>query len=296
MNSNQIFTATTQLNAQQAKNELRDLAKTYADLEAKKNKMIATDGKNAKGIKEVNNAMRETKAHMSALQTRLQQVDHVMANLSTAGIKDIQAAIKKINAELRSGAVERGSAEWRKLQGDLKACKAELNSINQESAQSESIWSKLGNGFNKYQSLVVSALASFTGLTLTVRQAVKAYSDMEEEEFQVVKYTGMTKKEVEDLNEEFKKMDTRTSREQLNQLADDAGRLGISSKQGVMEFVDAADKINVALGDDLGDKATETIGKLAMMFGEDTLLALLKLGKHPKIRLVFLMPCEQIYI
>ena len=270
MNSNQIFTATTQLNAQQAKNELRDLAKTYADLEAKKNKMIATDGKNAKGIKEVNNAMRETKAHMSALQTRLQQVDHVMANLSTAGIKDIQAAIKKINAELRSGAVERGSAEWRKLQGDLKACKAELNSINQESAQSESIWSKLGNGFNKYQSLVVSALASFTGLTLTVRQAVKAYSDMEEEEFQVVKYTGMTKKEVEDLNEEFKKMDTRTSREQLNQLADDAGRLGISSKQGVMEFVDAADKINVALGDDLGDKATETIGKLAMMFGEDS--------------------------
>lgn len=37
----------------------------------------------------------------------------------------------------------------------------------------------------------------------------------------------------------------------------------------VEEFVDGADKINVALGDDLGDDAVKDIGKLALMFGED---------------------------
>lgn len=37
----------------------------------------------------------------------------------------------------------------------------------------------------------------------------------------------------------------------------------------VEEFVDGADKINVALGDDLGEGAVDKIGKLAHMFGED---------------------------
>jgi TP901 family phage tail tape measure protein len=85
----------------------------------------------------------------------------------------------------------------------------------------------------------------------------------------VTKYTGQTKAEVEAMNEDFKQMDTRTSREQLNDLAGVAGRLGITGKQAIEEFVSGADTINVALGDDLGDGAVDKIGKLAQMFGED---------------------------
>ena len=39
------------------------------------------------------------------------------------------------------------------------------------------------------------------------------------------KYTGMTREEVKGLNEEFRKMDTRTPTEKLNALAADAGRI-----------------------------------------------------------------------
>ena len=97
---------------------------------------------------------------------------------------------------------------------------------------------------------------------------------MQEAESQVMKYTGMAKEQVADLNEELKKMDTRTPREQLNALAGDAGRLGITTKEAVLEYVDAADKINVALGEDLGEDATKNIAKLAQMFGEDDTLGL----------------------
>ena len=62
-----------------------------------------------------------------------------------------------------------------------------------------------------------------------------------------MKYTGQTKEEVLDMNEHFKTIDTRTSREQLNELAGAAGRLGITSKAAIEEFVDAADKITVSL-------------------------------------------------
>lgn len=50
-------------------------------------------------------------------------------------------------------------------------------------------------------------------------------------------------------------------------MAGDAGKLGISTKDGVKEFVEAANMINVALGEDLGKDAITQIGKLAEMFG-----------------------------
>ena len=86
----------------------------------------------------------------------------------------------------------------------------------------------------------------------------------------VMKTTGLTRDEVLKLNESFKKMDTRTAREQLNQLAYEAGKLGISSQQQVEQFVRAADKINIALGDVLGDGAMVTIGKLTQIFEAST--------------------------
>lgn len=63
-------------------------------------------------------------------------------------------------------------------------------------------------------------------------------------------------------------MDTRTSREALNQLAQEAGRLGKQSEEDVLGFVRAADKINVAL-DDLGEGATLTLSKLTNIFGDE---------------------------
>lgn len=126
--------------------------------------------------------------------------------------------------------------------------------------------SKLTDGFNKYGAIGASVIASLTGITLTARKCVDEFAQMQEAESQVRKYTGMTSEQVADLNEEFKKMDTRTARERLNELAGDAGRLGITMKKDVLEFVEAANMIDVALGEDLGQDAIKNIGKLADMF------------------------------
>lgn len=50
----------------------------------------------------------------------------------------------------------------------------------------------------------------------------------------VQKTTGLTHEEVEKLNEAFKKMDTRTSREQLNQLAYDTAKLDKKNKSAII--------------------------------------------------------------
>ncbi|WP_300910187.1 phage tail tape measure protein, partial [Muribaculum intestinale] len=110
---------------------------------------------------------------------------------------------------------------------------------------------------------------------------VNDFAEMEEQLANTRKFTGMTEAQVRELNEGFKKMDTRTSREQLNLLAQEAGRLGKTTKESVQGYVEAADIINVALVD-LGQGATQEIAKLSSIFNVEDIYgtkdAMLKVG------------------
>lgn len=52
---------------------------------------------------------------------------------------------------------------------------------------------------------------------------------------------------MDDLNERMKAIGTRSTMEQLNRLAAAAGMFGLTDKEEILEFVEAADKVNVAL-------------------------------------------------
>lgn len=63
----------------------------------------------------------------------------------------------------------------------------------------------------------------------------------------VRKFTGLSAEDVDDLNERMKAIGTRSSMEELNRLAASAGMYGITDKEEILEFVEAADKVNIAL-------------------------------------------------
>ena len=199
-------------------------------------------------------------------------VDKTMKNLSKANVRDLEYSIKIVNEQLRN--LPRGTQEFERMQEKAKKLRTELERVRYEGAAQQPWINRMANWFNKIQGTVIVGISSITGLTLTVRRAIQAFADMDQEMENVRKYTGQTTEQVHEMNEEFKQMDTRTSREKLNQLAGDAGRLGIQGKEALMEFVDAADKINVALGDDLGENAVKNIGKLSMTFGTDKTMGL----------------------
>lgn len=189
-------------------------------------------------------------------------------------IPAIQKKVRELTRDVKKMTI--GTEEYNKTVKSI----AELNSILAEhkkavrgvAEESETLGDKLGgmaDFFNKWYYSLQTGLDALGGITTTIRQSVNEYADMEEAMADVQKYTGQTSAQVHDMNEDFKQIDTRTSREQLNALAGAAGRLGITNKEMIEEFVDGADKINVALGDDLGEGAVEKIGKLAHMFGED---------------------------
>ena len=209
------------------------------------------------------------KANVDIKETKrqMQLVDNTLAHLKTSSVRDLEYSMKVLNQEMRG--LDRGSEAFRQMQMQAKQLKTELEAVRAEGQAQQSWIGRTADWFNRMQGVILGAIAAVSGLTFTIKSCVEKFASMDEEMTNVRKYTGQTADEVERMNEDFKKMETRTAREKLNQLAGDAGRLGITATSLVEEFVDGADKINVALGDDLGDEAVSQIGKLAQMFGED---------------------------
>lgn len=208
-----------------------------------------------------------TNVDIKETKRQMQLVNNTMANLKTSSIRDLEYSIKALNQQMQG--MERGTEQFKQMELKAKQLKAELQAVRAEGVAQESWIKRSADWFNRMQGLALGAVAAISGITFTVKKCVEEYAKMDDEMTNVRKYTGQAADEVERMNEDFKKMDTRTPRQKLNQLAEDAGRLGITSTAAIEEFVDGADKINVALGDDLGDKAVSQIGKLAQMFGED---------------------------
>lgn len=209
---------------------------------------------------------------MATVKRETALVDATLRNMSTANVRDLEYSIKILNERLRE--MPRGTAAFEQMQNKVKGLRTELERVRFEGAAQQSWLNRTADFFNKIQGAAIAAIGAITGLSFTIRRCVEAFAGMDQEMENVRKYTGQTSEQVHEMNEEFKELDTRTARERLNQLAGDAGRLGIQGQEAIMEFVDAADKINVALGDDLGENAVKNIGKLAMSFGTDKTMGL----------------------
>lgn len=202
-------------------------------------------------------------------------IDQTLRNLSGATMRDLEYALQMVNEQLRE--TNHGTKAFDELAEKSRRLKKQIAEVNDQlkaPEQRKGLVRGVIDGLNKNWGAIVQGWAALTGLTQTVRMCTNAFASMEDVMANTRKYTGQTDEQVRELNEDFKKMDTRSSREQLNELAGAAGRLGITSKEEIEEFVDAADKISVALGDDLGDKAVDQIGKLTMAFGEDKRMGL----------------------
>ena len=204
--------------------------------------------------------------------TNATYVKQVLDNLNGKSLNDLQASVKTMQRILDRGLAPRGKEDWNQLTEAIAKTKEQIEKVKNETKTLEESGNTVTGLASKFAPLTTIAqhvFNVFSSASDKVAGYVSQYAEMQEHVAGVSKYTGMAAKDVEELNEEFKKMDTRTSRAALNDLAADAGRLGITGKKDVLDFVQAADQINIALGEDLGDGAVKNIGKLANLFGDD---------------------------
>ena len=111
----------------------------------------------------------------------------------------------------------------------------------------------------------------FTTLRSEIDRSVEVATRRADQLSDIQKTTGLIGDDLVEVEKRLSSIDTRTSREELRRLAWQAGKLGIEGVDNISKFVEEANKVNVALGEDLGADAMIKIGKAAMQLDVDIL-------------------------
>ena len=244
------------MNGQAAKKAVAELTQEYQKLQKQALEAYKA-GDQALGKKLDAQAQKLTK-DIEITRRETKKFGDILKNINGASLKELRSAAKQLQGEInkltpgtqafitKSKQLQEVNTRIRTLTGSFKGLVAE------EKSAAFSL-KGLADGFNKYFGMVTAGIAAITGLSMAFRKAAQDAAAMDDAYAQVMKTTGLTKEQVRQLNEEFKNLDTRTSREQLNKMAYEAGKLGFNTQEQVEQFVRAADIINVALGDVLGE-------------------------------------------
>ena len=211
--------------------------------------------------------MKKANKEASKLRKAAFDTNKVLNNLSSASYKDLRQTLRTLTREQEQ--FNRKSKQWKTHQKNIRLVRAEMKKVNGELQAHGSWWGRAANGFNKYFGIATAGIAALTGIAFSAKEWTKGLVGLDDQLADVMKTTGLTRKEVRGLYDDFKYLNTRTPRKELLLLAEEAGRLGIKGTKDIASFVEVANKIKVALGDDLGgesEKAIREVGKLVEVY------------------------------
>lgn len=212
----------------------------------------------------------EFQGKLTQLKAAQAEYDKLIDKIGITGLtlKELRKRQQELNTVLAH--IPGNSPLYDKYREQLTQVNDRMKELKGTSKETEGSLSKLANGFNKYFAMGASLIAGITGASMAFRSMAEEVAKVDDLYSDVMKTTGLTHDEVVALNEEFKNMDTRTSRDELNKLATEAGKIGRSGKKDIMDFVEAGNQIRVALGEDLGEDAITSIGKMVSVFEGST--------------------------
>lgn len=264
------------INGNQAQKEILDLEKDTIKLKqankelGKELKILERQKKqDSEEYKKLSAAMRANAAQIDKNEAKLQELIGAL-KITDLTMGQLQSRANFLRATLRHLAP--GTADFKKFDAELKEVEARLTQLRGKAQLAKFSLSSLADGFNKYAAMVASFIAGITGIVLSIQQMIDYNGKLADAQSNVQKTTGLTKKEVDELTKSFGLLKTRTARTELLGLAEEAGRLGIKGVKDVAAFVAQANKIKVALGDDLGEESIREIGKMVNIYrvGEAT--------------------------
>jgi TP901 family phage tail tape measure protein len=196
------------------------------------------------------------------------------ADQSEASINTLRTAARLLQNEMNK--LERGSDEfrksmhkWKEVDGRLKKAQAEVRGLDNEMGR---LNRSTGGFMSQLKQIaggvMVGNFFSFLGSQISsgINGMIASRKRISDEMADIAKTTNMTTQEVRELDKELGKLQTRTSKSALREIAVQAGKLGITGVENVRRFVEEMNQIQVALGEDLGEEAILQIGKMTNVY------------------------------
>lgn len=184
------------------------------------------------------------------------------AGLQALSLKELKALRASLYNEMARTIP--GSEHRSKLEKEFNAVNQRIGQLTVGAKTAGMTFGKLADSFNRYFTVITAGIAAFAGFAFSIKTLITKNAELDDSLANIRKTTGMTSLEVQKLNAQFGKINTRTGRSELREMAVVAGQLGISKDQ-IFSFVESVDKLNVALGDEFKGGAEEVateMGKL----------------------------------
>lgn len=181
-----------------------------------------------------------------------------------ASLDELRRAYKQLEEELNQ--INTKSKEFADKQKSMKELKKNIDEVTGAVNKHGSAWSTAAKNLVAY----VGLFGAFNMIKQKITDVINLNFKYSDSLANVRKVTNWSMKDVEELSNKLSKMDTRTSLEGLTQLAYVGSRMGMGKYgvQGLAEFAQASDRVNVALKEDLGDDAMLTLSKFVETMGE----------------------------
>lgn len=180
-----------------------------------------------------------------------------------ASINELKQAYDQLSDELNQ--LNTKSKEFYEKQKDLKSLKKNIDDATGSINKHSNSWQTAVKNLTAY----VGLFGVFNAIKDTVTSAIKKNFEYSSSLTDIRKVSGLTMQDVNKLSEELAKIDTRTSVDVLAQLAYQGAKLGMGKYgvEGMKQFVAAADQINVAIGEEMGEEALPALSKMVETMG-----------------------------
>ncbi len=180
-----------------------------------------------------------------------------------ASIDELRRAYKQLEEELNL--LNTKSKEFADKQKSMKELKKNIDEVTGAANKQGGAWNTALKNLTAY----VGLFSVFNHIKDLVTGAIKKNFEYSGSLTDIRKVSGLTMDDVKKLSTELAKIDTRTSVDGLAQLAYEASKLGVGKYgvEGMAQFVRAADKINVAIGEEMGEKALPSLLKMTEVMG-----------------------------
>ena len=246
--------------------ETRELKNTNKSLRMEKSKLNKEDKDYKNNLKRLNQEIKENNAAIRKNESRMKEL---RSEIGITGLTMNQLRKEQSRLRIALNNATYGTPQFRKLRAELDKVEARMTKVRGQSHRMKLSMGRVADTFNRFAAIGATVVATLTGLVFSMKEFIQGNAKLDDAMADVMKTTGLTKTEVRELNSEFKYMNTRSSRRELLALAEEAGRLGKKGKKDILDFVEVANQIKVALGDDLGgdaEVAIREVGKLTEIY------------------------------
>lgn len=231
-----------------------------------KQKMAALDVTTKQGQREFKKLEKELVSYNSAVSqniTNTERINNAMKNLSGTSLNELKRALSAAKSEL--GKMSASDKGLKQMQNNVKALQGQINELTGAVNKNGGAWNTAMKNLTAY----VGLFSLFNKAKELVTGAIKKNFEYSGSLTDIRKVSGLTMDQVKQLSTELAKIDTRTSVDGLAQLAYQGAKLGMGKYgvDGMAQFVKAADKINVAIGEEMGEEALPALSKMVEVMG-----------------------------